>query len=175
MIFDPVQLMNKLASASLGLVSLLLVGCVTPGTRRADEIEFGLERQREWNQLNQLKSDLAWNYDEPVSFSFPGQGEVTVRSWKLEGGPGWEFVRAKFTYENTTNEFMERVDIELHVLDERGVVVTSSRVGLWHPWGRPLSPGTCFSDEIRVPTGGAHLKRDGWHWTVECRARVERF
>lgn len=165
--------MNKLVSGCLGLASLALVGCVSSGAPGVAPDPWGLERQREWNQLNQLKSDLSWHHSVPVKFDFDDVGQVTVRSWFLEGGPGWEYVRARFTYENTTANQMERVDIELHVLDDEGRIVTSSRVGLTHPWGRPLAPGTCFSDEIKVPTAGAHLNREGWHWRVECRGRVE--
>ena len=51
--------------------------------------------------------------------------------------------------------------------------MVASRVRLTHPWGLPLAPGTLFSDEIKVPTRGAHLGRTGWHWTVQCKAWQE--
>ena len=127
------------------------------------------QRQQEWSDLNRQKGELAWQYDEPVSFSFPDAGKVTVRSWFLEGGPGWEYVRARFTYRNTTDTPMERVNVMLMVLDRNGETVAASRVRLTHPWGLPLMPGTFFMDEIRVPTSGAHRDTEGWHWTLECR------
>jgi hypothetical protein len=165
--------MNKLASAAVGLLSLALSGCASSKLDDLPADEWGIERQREWDELNRQKADLRWNYDAPVHFSFPGNGDVTVRRWALEGGPGWEYVRARFTYENTTDRPMELVDIELHVLDDRGETVVASRRRLTHPWGLPLMPGTLFSDEIKVPTHGQHRDRRGWHWTVECRGREE--
>ena len=128
------------------------------------------ERQREWRQLKQMKSDLRWGFEDPVDFSFPGQGEVRVRDWWLEGGPGWEYVRAKFTYFNSTNVAMERVEVRLTVLDPDGNTVVATKLKLVHPWGAALAPGTMFSDEIKVPTEGAHLNLAGWHWTIGCRA-----
>ena len=168
-----IQSVSKPAAGIWLLSCLALSSCALPGGPPSGADSWALQRQREWSELNRMKSELRWHNDEQVTREFPGAGTVTVRSWWLEGGPGWEYVRASFTYENTTGEPMERVDVELHVLDPDGEVVTSARVGLTHPWGRPLAPGMCFSDEIRVPTGGAHLNEAGWRWTVECRARAE--
>ena len=47
---------------------------------------------------------------------------MTVRSWHLEGGPGWEYVRAKFTYENTSDRPMERVHVTMYIVDGAGQV-----------------------------------------------------
>jgi hypothetical protein len=162
--------MAKLLPLAAALLLSVLPGCAASGVRELAKDPWAEARQREWDQLNRLKSNLRWDHDAPVDFSFPGQGEVRVRSWALEGGPGWEYVRAEFTYENTTDKSMDHVDVELHVLDHRGATVAAARVRLEHPWGLPLAPGTFFSDEIRAPARGVHLDPRGWHWTVRCRA-----
>lgn len=156
-----------------GLLSLALfsAGCVAPRGQHAED--FGVTRQREWNELKRLKGDLRWEHDEPRVFRFPGHGELTVRSWYLEGGPGWETVRAEFTYENTTGRYLEGVRVELAVVNGEGNAVSKSRVKLRHPWGLPLAPATFFSDEITVSTQGAHLDPGGWTWEIECIARPE--
>ena len=134
--------------------------------------EWAEQRQREWNELNRLKGELRWRYDEPVRFETEA-GRITVRDWWLEGGPGWEYVRARFTYENTTQVSMETVTVQLSVLTADGDTVVASKLELRHPWGLPLHPGTMFSDQLTVPTDGAHLRPEGWHWTVQLRGRVE--
>ena len=88
----------------------------------------------------------------------------------LEGGPGWEYVRAKFTYQNTTDQPLQDVKVMLAVLNDSGEQVAASRVELNHPWGFPLMPGTLYSDEVSVATLGAHLDDKGWHWQVTCEA-----
>ena len=165
-------MMSKYAIAGGLLLTILQCGCVAPEVGRAED--FGVTRQREWDDLNQLKGDVRWNQDAPRVFRFPGHGNVTVRVWYLEGGPGWEYVRAKFTYQNTTDQYMEGVDVELEVMDGEGNFVSASRVRLNHPWGLTLAPTTFFSDEIVVPTEGAHLSAGGWQWTIKCVGVPER-
>ena len=140
---------------SIPLPILLLTGCIVPGSlltgcqsvddeRARDQAEghdWGEQRQQEWDELNKLKNEIRWDYDKPVTFSFPGHGDITVRAWTLEGGPGWAYVRAEFTYRNTTKIPMERVKVILSVLDHKGDPVLASRVNLTHPWGLALAPG----------------------------------
>ncbi|MEM7203384.1 MAG: hypothetical protein AAF628_24185 [Planctomycetota bacterium] len=137
-----------------------------PPAARQELAEYGAERQREWDELKALKGHVTWIGDDPVTFDFPEAGQVTVRRWSLDGGPGWESLRARFTYENTTDKFMERVRVVLYVMDEHGQRVAASRVRLTHPWGWPLRPGSMFSDEIQAPTWGAHRGED-WHWEID--------
>ena len=75
--------MTKLASLAVGLLSLALSSCTAYGLQERPVDEWGIERQREWDELNRLKSDLRWNYDAPVEFAFPGHGEVTVRHRRI--------------------------------------------------------------------------------------------
>jgi len=163
--------MKKCVASSAVLWFMSLMGCAIPPDSAT--VEFGEQRQREWDQLTRMKGQLRWENDRPVRFSYPGDGDVTVRSWRLQGGPGWEYVRARFTYENTTDEAMAWVDVELSVHGSDGENVAASRVRLTHPWGLALAPGTLFSDEIVVPTAGANYSPDGWHWTMVVHGAPE--
>jgi hypothetical protein len=164
------------AGAALAALLLAATGCrVAPATWQdgADDRlaarEYGAEQQRAWDELNELKAELAWEHDDPLVWSAPGHGEVLVRRWYLEGGVDWEYVRAKFTYRNTTGQPLDHVKVILSVLDPHGRVVCASRVRLVHPWGVPLGRDTLFSDEISTPTLGAHLRR-GWQWRLDVEA-----
>ena len=50
---------------------------------------------------------------------FPGHGEITVEDWFLEGYPGNTYVRAKFTYQNTTGRQLDWVRVWLTIMECR--------------------------------------------------------
>ncbi len=163
-----------LTSARIALLTLVgLAGaCQSHGwadgpESRAELMRFGEQRQHEWDQLKQLKAELRWDHDDPIVFDFGDRGELTVRRWALEGGPGWESVRARVMFRNTTGEPIDRVKVVLAVLDAEGNPVSAGRLRMQHPWGLPLGPWMMYTDEVEVPLAGAHRRPEGWHWKVE--------
>lgn len=131
--------------------------------------DFAVERARQWVELKRQKAELRPLSYDPHVFVTPGHGTVSVRFWALEGGPGWEYVRAKFTYTNTTDREFDAVHVRMIVRNHDGSRQSSSEVRLEHPLGLLLRPGTMFVDEIRTPTAGLHRDPQGWSWTMECR------
>lgn len=129
------------------------------------------DRHRDWVLLDRQKSVLAAQSYEQQVFEVPGHGQVTVRWWALEGGPGWEYVRTRFTYLNTTDRNMDSVEVVLLVRDNDGHQSKAGGVRLVHPLGYSLKPNTLFADEVSVDTGGLHRNLSGWHWTIDIRAR----
>jgi hypothetical protein len=154
-----------LTLALLGLSAL--AACVASGDNaRSPAPVPGAREQRAWDELNEQKAEVEATRQDPVVISLP-DGEITVREWHLEGGPDWEYVRTKFTYENTTDTPMAEVQVELRVLDASGVVRGASHMHLVHPLGWALRPGTSFGEELRATTNGAH-RESGWYWTMTC-------
>ena len=142
----------------LGLSALALTvlsGCAgTIHLSEKDELAaFGRMRAQEWAQLDALKAEVQWQDPKPLVFEFEGHGDVMISKWRLEGGPGWEYIRARIVYKNTTKTAMDRARIVLKVEDGSGRTVAQSYVDLIHPWGWALRPGTTFGEEI---------KRIGW-------------
>jgi len=162
--------MARTTTISLLTLATLLAGCAsatTPQTAPA-KLTFGEREQFRWDQLNRIKANYAWRSHDVQVFDFPGSGRIIVRAWFLEGGPGWEYIRAKFTYENTTGEPVDRVQVVFTVLDPQGQPVADSKLLLVHPLGYSLAPGAFYSDEIQAPTLGAHLQ--GVRWSFDCVA-----
>lgn len=163
----------RLSGSVLALAAgLLITGCAS-SVRKSEREEldaFGRMRAQEWAQLDALKAEVQWQDPKPLVFEFEGHGDVMVSKWRLEGGPGWEYIRARIVYKNTTKTDMDRARIVLKVEDGSGRTVAQSYVDLIHPWGWPLRPGTTFGEEIKVPTQGAHLDQEGWRFVVGCRA-----
>jgi hypothetical protein len=155
----------RLPLAALALCAL--AACVAPEDRERSPVQvLGEQKQRAWDELNAQKAQVEATREVPLLFA-TADGELTVRDWHLEGGPGWEYVRARFTYTNTTDVPMAEVLVELRVLDGLGAVRGAGRIRLVHPFGWPLRPGTEFGEELRALTNGAHLE-PGWRWTMSC-------
>jgi len=153
------------------LVPLLLA--VLPGCASgvpADPSPFAEQRMRDWVELHERKAEVADLAFDPRVFEVPGHGVVQVREWHLEGGPGWEYIRARFTYQNTTGKPIDEARITLIVENGDGSRATAGRLRLTHPLGRKLAPGMMFVDEIKTDTLGVHNDSAGWRWTVDVEA-----
>lgn len=147
--------------------TLLFLGpsCATgAGAGAADPISEQLAI--DWVVLQRRKAEVSGYAFDPRVFETPGQGAVQVREWHLEGGPGWEFVRAKFTYQNTTEEWVDEARITLVIENGDGSRSAAGSVRLTHPLGRKLHPGMLFNDEVRVETFGLHNDASGWRWRI---------
>lgn len=147
--------------------ALLLIGpsCAThAGAAPIDPI--GQQRAIDWAVLHRQKDDAAAYAYDPRVFDVPGHGAVQVREWHLEGGPGWEFVRARFTYQNTTGEPIDEARVTLVIENGDGSRSAAGTVRLKHPLGRKLEPGMMFVDEIKVATFGLHNDPSGWRWHI---------
>ena len=127
-------------------------------------------QEQAWQDLEEAKSTAAAAKGEPRVVVFPGHGEITVRDWNLEGYPDNTYVRARFTYENTTGRQVEWVWVWLTVMDAEGNLVARQIAELFMPLDLPFNPGTLFADELRTRTHDVHRDRRGWQWALGCEA-----
>lgn len=121
---------------------------------------------RQWPRLKLLKAELWEQGYEPAMFEVPGHGQVRIDEWHLEGGPGWEYVRARFTYRNTSDRPLDEVIVTLVLRNHDGSKTTVGKVRLVHPWGRVMAPGMFYADEIKAPLDGIHWDPKGWSISV---------
>jgi len=149
-------------------VALVLFSCAArPGLSYESQLA---EFMRPYEELKRQKADL-WRFGhEPQVFEFEGQGKVTVHRWELAGWPGEVYVKARVTYENTTDTPVEFAFVWLDVLDSQENVAGTTAVRMMNPMGYPFWPGHTFTTELRAPTNGAHLDSNGWSWSVACEA-----
>ena len=105
----------------------------------------------------------------PKKFEFPGNGEVTVLDAALDGYPGNTYVRARWSYQNTTGRPVLRALVSLDILDADGKLVASKVSVCIFPTPRLMYDGTYFSDELRTQTHGVH-EQPGWSWRITCRS-----
>jgi hypothetical protein len=106
------------------------------------------------------------------TFDFEGHGRVTVREITLDGFPGNAYLRCRFHYQNRTLKPVVQSWVSLDVIDDIGRVVSTQTCHVIVPVPVPLERGSYYSDELRTPTYGAHLK-PGWTWRVRCVSDLE--
>ena len=145
-------------------MALGLVACTTPPDPEV------MWQEQAWRDLDEAKARAEDAKGEPRVAVFPGHGEITVQDWFLEGYPGNAYVRARFTYENTTGRQLDWVRVWLTVMDADGEPVARQITDLFMPMGLPFNPGTLFGDELRTPTRDVHRNEQGWQWAVGCEA-----
>ncbi len=146
-------------------VSLLLAAaCATPvGNAPEHVLEVELREFQEIQQVFRAENIGTHTFD------FEGHGRVTVREITLDGFPGSAYVRCRFHYQNRTAQPIVQSWVSLDVLDADGRVVASQSCHCIVPVPIPLARGSYYSDELRTPTYGAHL-REGWSWRIRCVA-----
>lgn len=105
-------------------------------------------------------------------FDFEGHGRVEVREISLDGFPGNAYVRCRFHYQNRTSKPVVQSWVSLDVLDAEGRLVSTQQCHLVVPVPMPIARGSYYSDELRTPTYGAHMK-EGWAWRIRCVSDLE--
>lgn len=106
------------------------------------------------------------------TFDFEGHGRVTVREITLDGFPGSTYLRCRFHYQNRTAKPVVQAWVSLDVIDADGNLLSTQACHCIVPVPMPLARGSYYSDELRTPTYGAHLK-PGWSWRIRCVADLE--
>lgn len=145
---------------------LVLVGCEAPPPRNPRPW-LDDPRLQKIDELNALKAEANIDSRQPQMQEFDGKGTMFVWFHALEGGVGWEYLRAYYTYENSTDRDFEWIRVWLEVLDPEGLVVSRGYEVLYNPFGYLLEPGDTMTDELKVPTLGVH-SQPGWSWRISC-------
>ena len=95
-------------------------------------------------------------------------GTLIVTRAELVGPMGGEFLRLRFTYVNETDATFDRIRIHVTVRDGFGKDRGEDSLAIVMPLDYRFAPRTSFTDEMEVPTGGAH-DTVGWDYRVALR------
>ena len=150
------------------LSAAFLTGCMGPTTpQHYARPWLNDPRLEEWEVLDGFKKKVNRDGVQPIMQEQEGCGTMFVWNHRLSGGPGWEFLRASYTYKNTSDSNFDIVRVWIDILDKEGRLVSREEDVLIHPLGFAMTPGDTWSDVLRVPTKGAHQK-EGWSWRIGC-------
>ncbi len=159
--------MNRLSIVALSALALSLGSCLNPSKAPGSRPWLNSPRMEEWRVLKSKKAAMASTGLVPQMQEFLGAGTMFVWNHSLDGGPGWEYLRASYTYENTTKQKFDWIRVWCEVLDPNGRIINRGESVLMHPLGYMMGPNDTWSDTIKVPTRGAHLRK-GWSWRIGC-------
>jgi hypothetical protein len=91
---------------------------------------------RQWDELDRFKQVANRRGQVPQMQEFLGCGTIFVWNHSLDGGPGREFMRAGFSYKNTSDVSHDWVRIWMEARDAGGRVVNRSELMLIDLAGR---------------------------------------
>lgn len=152
---------------ALAVLALSMSSCMNPAKPGYGRPWLDSPRMEEWRVLNGKKAAMVSAGLVPQMQEYVGTGTMFVWNHSLDGGPGWEYLRASYTYHNTTEKTFDWIRVWCEVLDSKGRIVNRSEAMLMHPLGYEMTPNDTWSDTIKVPTRGAHLRK-GWTWRIGC-------
>jgi hypothetical protein len=150
-------------------VFVLLAACRAPAP--GGEASLLAAREAEVARLEAARADLARRVELPLRIAHPTEGTLLVTRARLDGPLGDEALRLRFTYLNSTAETFDEVDLTVTVRDAFGRERSRATYPCIAPAFYSFTPGSTYTDELSVPTRGAHLD-GGFTFDVEM-ARFE--
>lgn len=156
--------------APAGVLALLVglaASCRAPAHAESDEVaRLAAEHRRRLAEWEAARAALAATEPAPATHDLGRDGTVILRELRLAGPLDGEQLLAHLTWVNTTGRTVDAVRVRLTVLDPS--TGEDSWQELWFELPPPfrLTPGSSYTDHLRVDTGGLHL-RPGWTWELE--------
>jgi hypothetical protein len=131
----------------------VLAGCAAPRPTLDQQADRFLHERRE--RMAVAAAAFAARADFP-RVQHSGAGTLTLQRGELMGPIGHEFVRVRFVYRNDTETTYDRIRLRFAVVDAQGRVRGRENLDLLMPLDYRFTPGNTYTDEVDVPTGGAH-------------------
>lgn len=148
----------------------LLASCAAPSGRPAGpdaELRRVEERyQADTRAYEREKQRLAAGLDLPMALPFDGKGTIIVHRLELLGGPERTYVRARFTYVNSTGRSVPIPTVYLELYDRSGEFLHGSGIELTRPLGTTFAHDNAYTGWIDVEARGLFRNR-GWTWSMD--------
>lgn len=151
-------------------VALVPTACVLQEQANAvdDQVERYLAARRE--RLVAARADFAKR--RPLPHVVRGaDGTIVIERAELVGAIDQEFLRLRVCYVNETDRTFDRVRASFVVKDGFGRVRGQHDVDFVMPLAYRFTPNSSYTDEVHVPTGGAH-EVPGFDLFVETKAET---
>lgn len=157
---------------ALALVLLVPLGSACVAARPSPGLDAQVDRilADRHERLAAARADFARRTPLPRIDRFPG-GTIVLERVELVGAMGMDYVRLRISYVNETEQTFDRVHLHFQAKDGFGRVRARNDVAFVMPLDYRFTPGTSYSDEVHLPTGGAH-ETPGWDVVVGLDAEV---
>ncbi len=144
----------------------VLAACAAPPSATPDQIA-----DRLWHahraRLDAARAEFAARVAFPRIMRGP-DGTLVVTRGAVEGLPGEEYLRVRFTYVNETDHTFDYVHVGFRVTDGFARQRNQETFELVMPIHYRFTPGSSYTDERLVPTLGAH-EVPGWDFSMDAR------
>lgn len=148
------------------LFLLLVAACAGPPTASPYEIADRLWKAHR-DRLDTARAEFAARVAFPRILRGP-DGTLVVTRGAVEGLPGEEYLRVRFTYVNETNRTFDYIYVGFKVTDGFARQRNQETFELVMPIHYRFTPGSSYTDERLVPTLGAH-EVPGWDFSMDAR------
>ncbi|MEE2939762.1 MAG: hypothetical protein VX460_05205 [Planctomycetota bacterium] len=102
----------------------------------------------------------------PTALPFDGEGTLIVHRVELLGGPERAYVRARFTYLNSTGRSLPVPTVHLALNGPGGELVETASLRLLRPLGTMYAHDNAYTGWIDVDASAVY-RRQGWTWTMD--------
>ncbi len=109
----------------------------------------------------------------PQRREFPGLGTLSVDEVGLVGRPGKAWVRARFTFINTSAAGFEGPRVVLRLRDPSSGESWSEALEMQTPIGIRPNKESTYTSSLKTPTRGVEFV-PGWSWEIVLEARADR-
>jgi hypothetical protein len=158
----------RLPWASL-LAGLVVLSCASDRPDNHEEVARIAAAHELAVREGQLAAEqLAQENPVPQRRDLGADGTLVLHEIELAGSTGRELLRVRFTWLNTTGETVDAAVVRLSLTDPVSGTEWSQDLVARLPLGLYLAPGSSYSDELRLTTGGVH-RRPGWTWDIDAR------
>ncbi|MEC7232261.1 MAG: hypothetical protein VXW31_04925 [Planctomycetota bacterium] len=159
----PLDAASGLAAA---IATLLAPACVAPPESPVElaQVEARYEANARTYRAEQAR--LSASTEFPVAFPFDGEGTLIVHRVELLGGPDRAYVRARFTYLNSTGRPVPIPTVHLLLHDGGGEVVETASRKLVRPLGTTFAHDNAYTGWIDADARRVYRSRT-WTWSVD--------
>lgn len=145
---------------------LLAASCTAPprGPGDLELVEARYEADARTYRAEQARIAAATEF--PAAFAFEGEGTLIVHRVELLGGPERAYVRARFTYLNSTGRSVSIPTVHLHLHAPAGDVVETASLELVRPLGSTFAHDNAYTGWIDADARNLFRSR-GWTWSMD--------
>ena len=116
------------------------------------------------------QADFVRRNPVPQRMEFPELGTLILEEIALVGRPGRAWVRARFTFVNTSAVGFDGVRVSLYLRDPASRESWSEGLELQAPFGAHLSKESTYTSTLKTPTRGVEFE-PGWSWQLVLESR----
>lgn len=159
---------HRLLPGALALL-LLIVSCKSAEQERREEVQrIAAQHAAYMNEYQVAQAKFARDNPVPTRLEFGPDGSILVRECELQGRPGSESLRVKFTFVNSTSRTFDSAQVFITLRDPDSGTEWSEVIDVSVPFGLRFGPNSTHTSYFETPLRGIYT-RPGWEWELSVQ------